>query len=168
MTGVEGPGADGAATSGGQIIRIRGNYFGTIQHSRGKVVMTYGPRGFETKYTAGVLACAFSVAQQLIFVGYCVSWHAMWVSIEWRCIQLFITLAFHMYGAAECFVETSHVSISCLTVPGTGFNHTLQVTIDGVRSDVNPAVLQAYGSPSIVGYSDAGSIDAFTRGMQVG
>ncbi len=72
-----------------------------------------------------------------------------------------------MLFAEGCSVTNNHVTITCLTVAGTGLNHTVQVTIDGVASLVNPNVLQDYGAPSIMAYSDVGALNAFTRGMQV-
>jgi hypothetical protein len=66
-----------------------------------------------------------------------------------------------------CFVSDDHVTIRCMTVPGTGHLHNISVTIDGERSLFQPDVHVSYGSPSILSYSDVGSYHAFTRGSQV-
>ena len=63
-------------------------------------------------------------------------------------------------------MQDDHVTIRCLTVPGTGKGHNVSVTVDGVRSLFQPSVTLSYGPPSILGYADAGASLAFTRGSQ--
>ena len=64
-------------------------------------------------------------------------------------------------------MSDNHVTIRCMTVPGTGHLHNVSVTIDGERSLVPEGVTLSYGSPSILAYSDVGAYRAFTRGSQV-
>ena len=72
-----------------------------------------------------------------------------------------------LFVAADCFVSDNHVTIRCMTVPGTGHLHNISVTVDGERSVVPVGVTLSYGAPSILSYSDEGSYHAFTRGSQV-
>jgi hypothetical protein len=65
-------------------------------------------------------------------------------------------------------VIDDHVSIRCLTVPGTGKGLNVSVQIDDRISLFQPDVTVSYGAPSILAYSGPGSAGAFTRGDQVG
>ncbi len=71
------------------------------------------------------------------------------------------------YTAANCRILNDHRVITCFTVEGTGANHTVQVTIDGVVSLVPPNVRMSYGAPSIVSYRGNGSHLANTTGFEV-
>jgi hypothetical protein len=51
---VEGAGADSAATNGGQVFYVHGDFFGTSNHTPQRLVVTYGPN-MTDKYTAGQL-----------------------------------------------------------------------------------------------------------------
>ena len=64
-------------------------------------------------------------------------------------------------------MSNDHTMIQCLSVPGTGYNHLIQVTVDGVASLVRTDVFVSYGPPSILDYSGAGSLHAQTRGYEV-
>ena len=50
---VEGAGADSAATNGGQVFYVHGNFFGTNENSTGRLIVAYGPAS-TSKYIAGM------------------------------------------------------------------------------------------------------------------
>ena len=49
---VEGAGADSAATNGGQVFYVHGDYFGTNDNTTGRLIVAYGPNS-TSKYIAG-------------------------------------------------------------------------------------------------------------------
>ena len=49
---VEGAGADSAATNGGQVFRVNGDFFGVAGQAQGRLVVSYGPAS-TPKYFAG-------------------------------------------------------------------------------------------------------------------
>ena len=57
---VEGAGADSAATNGGQVFYVHGDYFGTSDHTPGRLTVTYGPN-MTAKYTAGKMPCVVAM-----------------------------------------------------------------------------------------------------------
>lgn len=56
------------------------------------------------------------------------------------------------YVAANCFVKIAHTMLQCETVEGTGFAHSIAVTIAGQRSDIYLANI-SYDSPFISFYT---------------
>ena len=49
---VEGAGADSAATNGGQVFYVHGDFFGTKDNTTGRLIVAYGPDS-TSKYIAG-------------------------------------------------------------------------------------------------------------------
>jgi hypothetical protein len=53
---VEGAGADSAATNGGQVFYVHGDFYGINDHASGRLIVAYGPSS-TSKYIAGACVC---------------------------------------------------------------------------------------------------------------
>jgi hypothetical protein len=66
---VEGAGADSAATNGGQVFRVNGDFFGLSHHAAGRLVVSYGPFG-APKYRAGGCPLVLRMLWTLLMEGF--------------------------------------------------------------------------------------------------
>lgn len=67
------------------------------------------------------------------------------------------------YTAASCRVSAAHSQLECLTVPGTGKDHSWRVWIGDQESALFDA-MTSYSPPIVAYYLGAGSSDADTKG----
>jgi hypothetical protein len=176
IVSVEGTGAEGSGTAGGQVFRIKGDFFGQNVLSLPRLVVSYGPGPDADEYIAGELAGLVAAVRAC----------PAWCSNAGRTYMLTIILGrdrriarphdlplsrgcrvLCRCGAAECSVVDEHVTIRCQSVPGTGNLHLVKVVVDDVASLVPENVYISYLPPSIREYIGDGSYHAFTRGFQV-
>ena len=69
------------------------------------------------------------------------------------------------YTAASCTILVPHVSIECISVPGTGKNHWLQLSV-GNQASAPYGANMSYAPPVIASFSGpgAGGSTAWTLG----
>ena len=70
------------------------------------------------------------------------------------------------YSAVACTVFTPHITLECVSAPGTGTKHWVQASVGGQSTAPYNATL-AYAAPVISSFAGAGAANALTTGNQI-